>query len=142
MNSFLFLILIFAVSGIINYKKDEKRRGKQFSKQEKKVSQNTIKPPIKTVAEPSFKKIEQVVDHSYDFPHEEVYTYDEALLNHSEMPERVKRPQRVSESFSVAEVSENKLKRIKKIPLKKIDLKEAYLWKEILDKPVSMRKDA
>lgn len=144
MEKLIFLIIIFSVSSFINHLNDEKRRKKHFQTPKKKatvssldeVAQGGAYVPIEAT-----ETIEAVPFEAYEVPHEVVHTYDEALLEHKEAPERAIRKKAI-EGNPTSETKGIVKRKVKKSVLKPIGLKDAYIWKEILDKPVSMRKDA
>lgn len=144
MEKLIFLIIIFSVSSFINHLNDEKRRKKQFQSPKKKATVPSLDETAQGGAYVPIEAIESVEEapfEAYEVPHEVVHTYDEAFLEHKEAPERAIR----KKSIEVSPPSEAKgivKRKVKKSTLKPIGLKDAYIWKEILDKPVSMRKDA
>lgn len=141
MGKIILLFVLYSLFSTVNHLSDEKRRKKQFGTNEKKAKKKYVKAQETEEGLINEVQFEESIDYSYELPTEEVLTYDEALLEDKKMPERALR-KKATKLIEVPNETVKKTKKGKQLPLKPISLREAYLWKEVLDEPISMRKDA
>ena len=171
MEGTLIFLAWIAISVILSAKKNAKRRQDLFENKQgstgqvgyEKTSTQSKTRPKRTLEELSKKQEEFIapempaadfhverVEHDTDVYYEPTkvsYEEDQELTNLNQInQQKTKKPNKKKADKSLAKTSSekrsiNKEKKINRSNAPKIDLKQAYLWKEILDKPIALREE-